>query len=404
MGVFGKLRTVLFKKHCEPRLKAQAEPVSLPRSSEPAATAPVEPAMITGYDKFGRQMLIPRKEWQEKVLPANLRQHWNSPDNLYMTIYMALNDGFHQEVLTASERLLAIDLNRERGHVVRGIVFMKNGDLDGAERVLQQYIRQFGATGSILTNLAKVYADRKDNEKAEATLWEALTLDPNQDNGLLWWAAIHQERGGKEAFLRAIREAAAIAGSWRPQLWLARNCLEEKNLPEAKRYYDHILKIAVDQPDVLIMISGDLGKNGYVSEILNVILPLYDPETHDVRAGANILQAYLETKNVADGDKLLHRLFALNRPDFKQPLMFYSAEFDKLRDSTQQQTKEAELPIEASAFRFDRPIWGYGLDDPKWLFRPQDKRGKAIVFAVLLIRLLHVRKPLSYNERTTLAD
>jgi hypothetical protein len=111
---------------------------------------------------------------------------------------------------------------------------------------------------------------------------------------------------------------------------------------------------------------------------------IYDPEKHDIRVGRNILQAYLETKNFADGEKLLHRLFALNRPDFKQHLMFYSVEFDKLKDSTQQQTSEAEPPVEASAYRLDRPIWGYGLDDPKWLFRSENKPGKDIVFLVLV--------------------
>ena len=384
MGLFDMLRSMFPKKPDSSRPKGQPifRPV-LPLAPGPAPPKPGEPPMITVYDKFGRQLLIPRQEWQEKVLPGNLEQHKDHPDNLYTAILTALNDGFCQDVLSASERLLAIDNNRERGHVVRAIVLMKNGDLDDAEQVLQQYIQHFGATGSVLTNLAKVYAEHNQHEEAEATLWKGLTLDPNQDNGLLWWAALHQDRSGKEGFLEAIRRVATIEGSWRPQLWLARDCLENKNLAEAKTYYNHILRTAADQPDALMMISGDLGKSGHVREVLDMVLPLYDPEKHDIRAGGNILQAYLETKNYVDGQKFLHRLFALNRPDFRDRLMFYSAEFGKLQDSARQQPQGLEAPVKASAFRLDRPIWGYGLNDPKWLFRPEEKTGKSIVFTAL---------------------
>jgi tetratricopeptide (TPR) repeat protein len=298
-------------------------------------------------------------------------------------IFQSLNDGFTQDLLEASEQLLAIDPNPERGHVVRGIVLMKNGDLDGAEEVLQRYVQKYGPTGSVLTNLAKVYSGRGEQDKAETTLWEGLALDPNQDNGLLWWAAIHRERGGKEAFLDAMQKAAAIDGSWRPQLWLARECLENKDLATAKRYYDYILKTAAEQPDVLMMVSGDLGKQGHIREVLDTVLPFYDPERHDIRAGINFLQAYLETKDFTGGGKLLHRLFALNRLDLKDHLMFYSTEFDKLKDSGPKLASEADLPMAATAFRFDRPIWGYGLEDPMWLFPPKRNDGKSIAILAL---------------------
>lgn len=316
MGIFAKLRSVFF---------AKAE-ISAASSANAG-----QPSMITAYDESGRQVMIPREEWQKRVLPGWIQQHWDDPDALYTTICMSLNDGFFVEVLGASERLLAIDPNQERSHTVRGIVLMKTGDLDGAERILQDCIQRCGRTGTLLTNLAKVYAERGDHKQSEATLWEGLTLDPNQDNGLLWWGAIHEERDATNGFPEAMQRVAAIEGSWRPQLWLAQACLEKKNLTEAKRYYDHILQVAADQSDAMIMISGDLGKNGYVCEVLDTILPIYNPEKHDIRIGGNLLQAYLETKNYVDGEKLLHRLFALNRPDIKEQLTFYATEFDKLK-------------------------------------------------------------------------
>ena len=367
MGLFGKIQAALYKK------------------SVPDNALPGKPEMITVYDKFGREMLISRQQWREKVLPGSLTQHENNPEALYSTIFMALNDGFAEDILEATKRLMAIDPIPERSHTVRAIALMKTGDLDGAEATLSAFIEQHGATGSVLTNLAKIYAERGDPKRSEATLWEGLKLDPNQDNGLLWWAVIHRERDGEAGYLEAMRQAAHLDGSWRPQLWLARHCLEQKDLAGAKQYYDRILATAADQPGVLMMVSGNLGKNGYVEAALELVAPRYDPEKHDPATGFNILQGYVETKNHVDGEKLLHRIASLDRPElipWKQHLMHYSAEFEKLRIPPLPPAN-TDKPLEASAIRIDRPVWTYGLNDPKWLFQQSERRGKSVAFISL---------------------
>ena len=367
MGIFDRVRSALSKK-----------PV-------PDKPPPGKSEMITVYDKYGREMLIPRQEWREKVLPGSLMQHENNPEALYGTIVMALNDGFAEDVLEATKRLMAIDPIPERSHTMRAIALMKTGDLDGAEATLSAFVEQHGATGSILTNLAKIYAERGDSERSEATLWEGLKLDPNQDNGLLWWAAIHRDRDGETGYLESLRQTAHLDGSWQPQLWLARHCLEQKDLVGAKQYYDRILATAADQPGVLMMVSGNLGKNGYVETALELVAPRYDPEKHDPATGFNILQGYVETKNHVDGEKLLHRMATWNRPDsflWKRHLMHYSAEFEKLRIPPLP-PENVDKPLEASAIRIDRPIWAYGLNDPKWLFRQHERQGKSVAIMSL---------------------
>ena len=269
-----------------PATFARAEPFPIPSSESKPSTLAPDTATVTVYDTFGRQGSVPREQWRQNILPSNLKQHWDDPEGLYSMIVMALNDEFYSDVLQASERLLAIDHNQERGHAIRGFVLMKNGDVDAAEQLLQGYVQEHGATGPILTMLAKVYSQQGKPEQVEATLWDGLVLDPNQENGLLWWAMIHKDRSGRDGFLEAMTRAASVDGSWRPQLWLARDRLENKDLEGAKRYYDYILKIAADQPEVLMMISGDLGKNGYAREILDIVLPFFDPERH-VCGGGN---------------------------------------------------------------------------------------------------------------------
>ena len=48
---------------------------------------------ITAYDEHGRQVVMPREEWRDKVLHPQLKQHWDTPDALYGTILTALSDG-----------------------------------------------------------------------------------------------------------------------------------------------------------------------------------------------------------------------------------------------------------------------------------------------------------------------
>lgn len=364
------------------QLKSLFSPSSAPNQTlDPSAED--QPAMITVYDKLGRQFEILPDQWRTQVLPDQLAEAQDNPDALYTIVVGALSDGFYGDVLPASARLFQIDPLRERAHTVRGIVLMKTGDLDGAEQVLTEYLDKFGPSGTVLTNLAKVQAERGLEADSEATLWLALTRDPNQDNGLLWYGSLQQEKNGEKGLWEAMRRAADLQGSWRPQLWLARCSLEKRNLTDARQYYAHVLKLAADEPDVLMMISRDLGNNGYVAEILDIVQSVYDPQRHDPRAGINLLQAYLQTGKVNDGEELLHELFSLNRPDLRDHLFHYANEFGKLNESPKAQAPPPGEPVDCELLAIERPIWTQGLHDPGWLFPSAAARDEEIVFLSL---------------------
>jgi predicted Zn-dependent protease len=227
MGLFGK----------KEKAPAQAPATRLPANASPANTDPrTDPNLIRLFDEFGRELFITKEQWLTSVLPGTLKSNWNNPDQLYGIIVGSLNDGFFHEVLDAAEHLYLIDPVPARGACVYGIVLMKNNCLDQAERVLRSHSEKHGEDGSVLTNLAKVYSARDETQKAEDTLWRALEVDPNQDNGLVWYAAIHRERSGEEAELEALRHVAALPGSWRAQLWLARAALASHDLGKALTY------------------------------------------------------------------------------------------------------------------------------------------------------------------------
>ena len=239
---------------------------SAPQPDTSAQTDPPNaPAMIKAWDSYGRMVEIPREEWRRKVLPDNFKQHWNDADGLANLIISSLNDGFITDSLDAARQLHLIDPQPHRGATLLGVVLLQLKRFQEAERVLSDALRQHGEDGSLLTNLAKSYSGRGEQALAERTLWRALEVDPNQDNGLLWYAAIHRERGGESAEMEAFRRVAALPNSWRAQLWLARGELERKNLAGALNRYREAIRQANPLPaDALMQISGDLGNAGFL--------------------------------------------------------------------------------------------------------------------------------------------
>jgi len=275
---------------------------------------------IATCDEHGRQLMIPRAEWRDRILHPRLKQHWNTPDALYGTILSALSDGFAPELMTAAARLVEIDTMPERSHVTYGIVLLESGRLDEAEAVLRAGIRIAGETAALLTNLAKVSHDRGDAAGASDLLRRAVRLDPNFEHGLNGWLAIERGRGGEDAVKSALEAACELPGSWRARLMVARHHLETGDLPAARTQYTAVLAAADVDGSALMTMSSDLGRYGHTALIVTLVGPVYEPAKHGPQAGFNLLRACLETERVAEGEALLARLRPLATPSFMRHL------------------------------------------------------------------------------------
>jgi len=289
--------------------------------------------MIRAYDAEGREIRITREQWRDNVLPGAIEQDWNDADRLAGLIIQSLNDGFIDEMVRPAERLAELDRNAERAVVLQAIVYMKQGRLDDSEGVLRAFCAQHGETGIVLTNLAKVHAERDDEANALDTLWRALQLDPNQDNGLGWFEAIHRDVGGDAAGIAAMRKVAALPGSWRARLWLARGELGSHNYAGALALYREALSYA-GQPtpaDLLMQMSGDLGNAGRIADILELAGPRFQAQTHGLPVGNNLVKASLHMGRLDDAQHVLDQLRALNRPDWQETLAYWDNELAQAR-------------------------------------------------------------------------
>jgi len=359
------------------------------KKTEASDTTPVKEArqggeeMITVYDAYGRELNITRNEWHDKMFLPSLKQQRNNPDELYRLIFSGLDDGFAADLQRAAQRLVEVDKIPERSHTMLGIVLLKNGQFDAAEATLRAGMEKVGETGTLLTNLAKVYAERGDEALADETLWRAVQADPNQENGLMWWASIQQERGGEAAYVQALHTAAALPGSWRAQLWLARHHLEKEDVAAARALYAEVLQGGQFDGNALMMMSGDLGNSGQIPLMLELIGPAYDEHRHDPMAGINLLRACQELGKANQGEALLERMYALGFPPIKQYLDQFAEAFQEMRTQAAQSTPLDEANLKIATISLTQPVWQYGLHNADWLFARKPEGAPAIGFFAL---------------------
>jgi len=345
----------------------------------PAGAAVRRPdELIAAFDERGRQVQIKRSDWATGVLGPGLEKAWNDADALYSGIVQALQDDFAPQVAGAAERLVEVDQRSERSCVIAGIVRMELGDLAGAERALQLSIDTHGPTGIVLTNLAKVLDRRGDKARAVSTLRQALELDPNQDNGLMWWAALAKEERGEAGYVAALEEMAKVRGAWRPHLWLAREKLRLGQRAQALALHDHVLSVAADQPDVLMAVTGQLGEAGALEDLVRVAAPRYRPEVHGPSAGMNIVRALKLLGRLDEARAAVRRLQAMPWP----PMAAALAELEKEIVASALPRRDDTVP-KVGIVTFDAPLWTREMFDPTWLLPSRGDESPSVVLFTL---------------------
>lgn len=336
--------------------------------------------MMKVWDAYGRIGEIPREEWRTQVLPVNFQKHWNHPDDLANLIHSSLNDGFIADCLEPARQLHRIDPQPKRGTVFLAVVLLQLKQFDEAGKILSAALSQHGEDGTLLTNLAKVQSGRGDEALAERTLWHALEVDPNQDNGFSWYAAIHRERGGEAAGVEAMRRVAALPGSWRAQLWLARDALQSRRLDEALALYRECLSRTVKPVpgDLLMQMSGDLGNQGHLPELLNLAGPHFDALTHGLQVGNNLIKAHLDLGQLDAARWILDQLYAQKRTDWKEHLSYWDTEIAKAKVATVDVNQQA--PLKMAMLTIEGPVWLKPSSPAAELFPAKPADGSVIGF------------------------
>lgn len=352
----------LVEKMAEEQIGQQSGLIS--GSVEGKETAAAPPDGVRAFDQEGREVTVPREQWRTEIIPGMLKEAWETPDQLYLLILNSLNDGFAAEMAEAAEHLYQTDNLPARGACMYGIVLAQTGKRDEARKLFEDFTATRGEDGSVMVNLARLYAEAGEAERSRTMLDRAIEVEPNHDNGLGWLAALANERGGEQAVKEALEKVAENPLSWRAQLWLARGELSIGNLAGAKQFYT----VAVERaprplpPDFLMQVSGDLGSRGYLIELLELTLPHFVPEYHGIPVGNNLIKALVDTGNLVAADQVKAALYAQNRPDWRDALAFWDTEIARVRTAQanangQPNATDAAQQIQVGMLRVDGPVW-----------------------------------------------
>src|SRR5688572_19507880 len=324
-------------------------------------TAPPRPAsegLIRVYDQFGRVVEVGREAWRKDVLLPNLQANRGNPDELFNLIVGALNDDFAADALDSARHLAQNDPQPPRAAALLGAVLLQVKDFAGARDVLEQALARHADDAYLLANLARAHAALGDEERAQKLIWLALAQLPNEESSLNWLITLANARGGQQAVLEAYTRAAALPGSWRAQLYLARYGLERGDLAGAQAFYEEALGRANPMPpDLLMQMSGDLGNRGHTQLLVQLTQPRFDAVAHGLQVGNNLLRAYIELGMLPEARKLLEQLYAQQRPDWREHLMHWEQKLDEAL----KRYGEVTAPLEVVVMKLDQPIWTRGV-------------------------------------------
>ena len=343
---------------------------------------PSAPETVRAFDQYGREVQVPREEWRTNVIPGMLKEAWDDADQLYAVILNSINEGFIAEMSDAATHLLEIDPIAGRGACMAAIVMAGNGRRDEAEKLLTEFPEKHGEDGSVLVNLAKIYADKGQMDLARETLTRALEIEPNHDSGLGWFVSMAQERGGDTAATESLREMASRPKSWRAQIWLARVELNAGNVAGARALYEEALERAPKPvpPDVMMQMSGDLGAKGHLRELIELTAPNFVPEWHGMPVGNNLIKALVDTGNLQPAEQVKAALWAQNRPDWKDALSYWDAEIARRRVAGVNASGTAQQQLQVGMLRVDGPVWLPPGSPARGLFQAKSASAPKVTF------------------------
>src|SRR5690606_21833637 len=107
--------------------------------------------------------------------------------------------------------------------------------------------------------------------------------------------------------------------------------------------------------DVLMQISGDLGNNGRLAQIIQLVKPHFDPLIHGLTVGNNLIKAHIDLHQIDAAQQILEQLHVQKRPDWKEHLNYWDSEIAKARIAAP--APRPDTPLEMELTVIEGPVW-----------------------------------------------
>ena len=353
------------------------------------------PESVSAFDKLGRRVQIKRQDWNENVLPEMIKNAWDSASDLYRAINAGIDAGSFEEVKAGAEQLSKIDTNPERGAVVYATSLSLVGEYDDAVKVLTDYIGEDDNSPAAMTALARIYLMADNEDEAFGILDKSVNLHPNQDEALSWYIDLVRRRENEAKVQSELARLADFDDSWLPSLMLGKIALEQDDDTAAMAHFEKALDRSDNNANVISTVSGELGQKQKTKEVIQHILPRYNPESHGPVPGLNFVQSLIVEGYIDVADDLLHRVAMHNMDSIRGHVMQLTSQLSNIKRQAfyQERAKEAQEnpPTEAPVVEFMKismPLWFYPLNEPYWLLPSKNEDAKRVYFSAL-----HVDNP-----------
>ncbi len=124
-----------------------------------------------------------------------------------------------------------------------------------------------------------------------------------------------------------------------------------------------------------MQMSGDLGKYGHLSDLLELAEPHFNAEIHGLGVGNNLIKAHLDLGQIEGARRILNELYALKRPDWRPTLTFWDTEIAKTRINST--PVDQMKPMSVTMLCTEGPVWLKSNSPAVELFslKPQDSIG-----------------------------
>jgi hypothetical protein len=160
---------------------------------------------------------------------------------------------------------------------------------------------------------------------------------------------------------------------------LARHALDARDTARAAALHQEALAMMGGEvPAVALMaITGDLGKRGFLAQLLEIGVPRFVPERHGIAVGNNLIKAYLDSGRLAEARALVERLFAMKRPDWKSSLTFWDAQVMQAETS---RNAPVGSTLEMTMYAIEGPVWAHAGSPVAKIFPPAPAGAPRVVF------------------------
>ena len=220
------------------------------------------------------------------------------------------DEGNYRGSVVLYKNALEKDVNYIDARIGLAKSYLSSGNLDRAEKEFQKVLLQNPSQTDLLLQLATVYIQKKQPEKALLELDKYHAENHETAESLVIYGRAHGASGDMESAENLFNKALQLdPGSVEPRLNLAKVFLQKKDFVQAKRYLQEVISIDSGNVEAYYLLANTETRDGNREAALQAYLALAQVDSKQVQAFymAGILQMDLGDLDAAkvSVDKLL---------------------------------------------------------------------------------------------------